>query len=147
MSYYYVSINIKVLWTSNNNLLGVLGLVIENNYEAILQKLIDQTKIYGASLNTIDGLPIISIFKNNKSIEDAFVSAISSAMTMHSEKVMSEFECGNLDNCKIQGENGQVLIFKINSLILLVLAPKSISQGILHLGVKSCIREIKKLNS
>jgi predicted regulator of Ras-like GTPase activity (Roadblock/LC7/MglB family) len=120
---------------------------IESNYEAILEKLIDQTKIYGASLNTTDGLPIISVFKNHKTIEDAFISALSSAMTMQSEKVISEFGCGSLDNCKIQGDDGQVLLWKVGeSKILLVLAPKSISQGILHLGIKNSIRSLEKVN-
>jgi len=119
---------------------------IENTYEEILKKLVNQTKIYGASLNTIDGLPVISFFKNDNNVEEAMVSALSSAMTMQSEKVMAEFNCGDLDNCRIQGENGQVLFFKINSLVLVVLAPKNISQGILHLGIKHCIREIQKLS-
>jgi len=119
----------------------------EKNYESILQKLINQTKIFGASLNTIEGLPIISMFRNGKTIEDALISAISSTMTMHSEKVMDEFNCGSLDNCRVQGETGQVFFFRIDSIILLVLAPKNASQGILHLGIKNCIREIIKLNS
>ena len=112
-----------------------------------MQKLIDQTKIHGAALNTVDGLPVISVFKNGKKFDDALISALSSTMTMHSEKVIDEFDYGSLNNCKIKGENGQVLIFKINtSLILIILAPKSISQGIIQLGVKNSIRSFQKIN-
>jgi len=123
-------------------------MTVKDNYEDILRKLINQTKIYGASINTIDGLPVISVFNNMKEVEDAMISALSSTFINHSEKAISEFEFGNLNNAKIEGDKGQIYLYKINSsLILLLLAPKTISQGILHLGVRNTIRALKKLSA
>ncbi|TFF89077.1 MAG: hypothetical protein EU549_01845 [Promethearchaeota archaeon] len=120
-------------------------MAIESSYEEILQKLIDQTKIFGASINTIDGLPVISVFKN-KDVEEALISALSSTFINHSEEVINIFEFGKLNNARVEGEDGQIYLYKINpSLILLILAPKSISQGILHLGIKNSIRSFQKL--
>jgi predicted regulator of Ras-like GTPase activity (Roadblock/LC7/MglB family) len=79
-----------------------------DRYSQILQELIKNTGLEGASLVSADGLPISSVLKPG--MEEDRIAAMSAAILSLGERVSEELAKGTLEQITIKGRDGYVIL-------------------------------------
>ena len=109
----------------------------------ILQNFVSNTPdIQGAAVVTPDGLPLAANLPGT--MDEERVSAMSAAMLSLGERIGVELSRGTIDQIYVEGNEGfSVLKSCGEDAVLLVLASKTVKQGILMLEIKRVIADLK----
>ncbi len=110
---------------------------------SILQNFVSSTNdVQGAALVTNDGLPLASSLPG--AMDEERVSAMSAAMLSLGERIGQELARGTIDKIFVEGDQGYgVLTSCGEESVLLVLANKSVKQGVLMLEIKGVVSALK----
>lgn len=113
------------------------------NLDGILQNFVTGTNdMQGAALVSPDGLPLAASLPAG--LDEERVSAMSAAMLSLGERIGSELVRGTIDRIYVEGDKGfAVLTGCGNEAVLLVLASHAAKQGLLMLGIKRVVAELK----
>jgi predicted regulator of Ras-like GTPase activity (Roadblock/LC7/MglB family) len=124
---------------SNNNKEGNMG-----RYSQILQELIKNAGLEGASLVSADGLPISSVLKPG--MEEDRIAAMSAAILSLGERVVEELAKGALEQITIKGSNGYVILTGVGTdAVMVVLADNNAKLGLLLMEIKKAQEKLKQL--
>jgi Uncharacterized distant relative of homeotic protein bithoraxoid len=124
---------------SNNNKEGNMG-----RYSQILQELIKNAGLEGASLVSADGLPISSVLKPG--MEEDRIAAMSAAILSLGERVAEELAKGALEQITIKGSNGYVILTGVGTdAVMVVLADNNAKLGLLLMEIKKAQEKLKQL--
>lgn len=109
----------------------------------ILQNFVSTTAdIQGAAIVTPDGLPLVTHLPST--MDEERVSAMSAAMLSLGERIGMELSRGTIDRIYVEGDEGfSVLTSCGQDAVFLVLANKTVKQGVLMLEIKRAIAELK----
>jgi predicted regulator of Ras-like GTPase activity (Roadblock/LC7/MglB family) len=111
-----------------------------DRYSQILQELIKNTGIEGASLVSADGLPISSVLKPG--IEEDRLAAMSAAILSLGERVSEELGKGSLEQITIKGQDGYVIMTGVGTdEVMVVLADNNAKLGSPSYGDQEGSRE------
>lgn len=111
-------------------------------YVQVLQELIKNAGLEGASLVSADGLPIASVLKPG--IEEDRVAAMSAAMLSLGERVCEELTKGTLEQITIKGQMGYVILTGMEKdTMMVVLADSGIKLGLLLMEIKKSQNRLK----
>ncbi len=110
---------------------------------SILENFVSGTNdVQGAVLVTPDGLSLGSTLPPG--MDEERVSAMSAAMLSLGERIGKELSRGSIERIYVEGDEGYgVLTSCGEEAVLLVLANKSVKQGILMLEIKRVVSELK----
>jgi len=115
-----------------------------DRYSQILQELIRNTGLEGASLVSVDGLPISSVLKPG--MEEDRIAAMSAAILSLGERVAEELAKGHLEQITIKGQDGYVIVTGVGSdAVMVVLADNNAKLGLLLMEIKKVQEKIKAL--
>jgi predicted regulator of Ras-like GTPase activity (Roadblock/LC7/MglB family) len=115
-----------------------------DRYSQILQELIKNTGIEGASLVSADGLPISSVLKPG--IEEDRLAAMSAAILSLGERVSEELGKGSLEQITIKGQDGYVIMTGVGTdEVMVVLADNNAKLGLLLMEIKKAQEKLKQL--
>jgi predicted regulator of Ras-like GTPase activity (Roadblock/LC7/MglB family) len=124
---------------SNNNKEGNMG-----RYSQILQELIKNAGLEGASLVSADGLPISSVLKPG--MEEDRIAAMSAAILSLGERVVEELAKGALEQITIKGSNGYVILTGVGTdAVMVVLADNNAKLGLLLMEIKKAQEKLKQI--
>jgi len=124
---------------SNNNKEGNM-----DRYLKILQELIKNAGLEGASLVSADGLPISSVLKPG--MEEDRIAAMSAAILSLGERVAEELAKGALEQITIKGSNGYVILTGVGTdAVMVVLADNNAKLGLLLMEIKKAQEKLKQL--
>jgi predicted regulator of Ras-like GTPase activity (Roadblock/LC7/MglB family) len=109
----------------------------------ILQNFVTSTSdVEGSALVTPDGLPLATCLPTN--MDEERVSAMSAAMLSLGERIGNELARGMIDRIYVEGDLGYGILTSCEEdALLLVLASRSVKQGVLMLEIKRVISELK----
>lgn len=110
---------------------------------SILDNFVSGTSdVQGAAVVTPDGLSLASSLPSG--MDEERVSAMSAAMLSLGERIGSELNRGGIDRIYVEGKDGYgVLTSCGEDAVFLVLANKSVKQGLLMLEIKRSLEELK----
>ncbi|WP_461831664.1 roadblock/LC7 domain-containing protein [Aquifex sp.] len=115
-----------------------------DNYEAVLQELIKAGGIEGATLVSLDGLPIASVLPPDA--EEDKVAAMSAAILSLGEKVVEELKKGTLEQITIKGNSGYIVITGIGKdAVLTTLTNADAKLGLIYMEIKKAQEKLKEL--
>jgi predicted regulator of Ras-like GTPase activity (Roadblock/LC7/MglB family) len=115
-----------------------------DRYSQILQELIKNTGLEGASLVSSDGLPISSVLKPG--MEEDRLAAMSAAILSLGERVAEELAKGALEQITIKGHDGYVILTGVgNDAVMVVLADNNVKLGLLLVEIKKAQEKLKQL--
>ncbi|HID66219.1 MAG TPA: hypothetical protein EYP32_05195 [Aquificaceae bacterium] len=115
-----------------------------DKYQAVLQELIKASGIEGATLVSLDGLPIASVLPPDT--EEDKVAAMSAAILSLGEKVVEELQKGNLEQITIKGNHGYIVITGIGQdAVLTTLAGENAKLGLIYIEIKKAQQQLKEL--
>jgi predicted regulator of Ras-like GTPase activity (Roadblock/LC7/MglB family) len=124
---------------SNNNEEGNM-----DRYSQILQELIKNAGLEGASLVSADGLPISSVLKPG--MEEDRIAAMSAAILSLGERVAEELAKGTLEQITIKGSDGYVILTGVGTdAVMVVMADNSAKLGLLLMEIKKVQEKLKQL--
>jgi predicted regulator of Ras-like GTPase activity (Roadblock/LC7/MglB family) len=124
---------------SNNNEEGNM-----DRYSQILQELIKNAGLEGASLVSADGLPISSVLKPG--MEEDRIAAMSAAILSLGERVAEELAKGALEQITIKGSDGYVILTGVGTdAVMVVLADNNAKLGLLLMEIKKAQEKLKQL--
>jgi hypothetical protein len=114
-----------------------------DRYSQVLQELIRNTGLEGASLVSADGLPISSVLKPG--MEEDRIAAMSAAILSLGERVVEELTKGALEQVVIKGRDGYVILTGIGSdAVLVALASDDAKLGLLLMEIKKAQEKLKQ---
>ncbi len=113
-----------------------------DRYTQVLQELIRNTGLEGASLVCADGLPIASVLKPG--MEEDRIAAMSAAILSLGERVSEELAKGSLEQITIKGHNGYVILTGVGKdAVMVVLADDNAKLGLLLMEIKKAQDKLK----
>ena len=113
-------------------------------YEAVLNELVKVTGIEGASLVSMDGLPISSILPPGA--EEDKVAAMSAALLSLGEKVVEELKKGKLEQITIKGDHGYIVITGIKEdAVLTTLTSEEAKLGLIYMEIKKAKEKLESI--
>lgn len=115
-----------------------------DRYTQVLQELIKNTGLEGASLVSADGLPIASVLKPG--MEEDRLAAMSAAILSLGERVSEELAKGVLEQITIKGADGYVILTGVGrDAVMVVLADNNAKLGLLLMEIKKAQDKLKSL--
>lgn len=115
-----------------------------DRYSQILQELIKNTGLEGASLVSADGLPISSVLRPG--MEEDRIAAMSAAILSLGERVSEELAKGTLEQITIKGRDGYVILTGVGTdAVMVVLADNNAKLGLLLMEIKKAQEKLKQL--
>jgi predicted regulator of Ras-like GTPase activity (Roadblock/LC7/MglB family) len=115
-----------------------------DRYSQILQELIKNTGLEGASLVSADGLPISSVLKPG--MEEDRIAAMSAAILSLGERVSEELAKGTLEQITIKGHDGYVILTGVGAdAVMVVLADNNAKLGLLLMEIKKAQERLRAL--
>ncbi|NPB08477.1 MAG: hypothetical protein GXN96_06065 [Aquificae bacterium] len=115
-----------------------------DKYESLLQELVKATGIEGASLVSMDGLPIASVLPPDA--EEDKVAAMSAALLSLGERVVEELKKGSLEQITIKGDVGYIILTGIGQeAVLTTLAGSNAKLGLVYMEIKKVQEKLKEL--
>jgi len=113
-----------------------------DRYTQVLQELIRNTCLEGASLVSADGLPIASVLKPG--MEENRIAAMGAAILSLGERVSEELAKGSLEQITIKGHNGYVIITGMGKdAVMVVLADDNAKLGLLLMEIRKVQDKLK----
>lgn len=113
-----------------------------DRYTQVLQELIRNTGLEGASLVSADGLPISSVLRPG--MEEDRIAAMSAAILSLGERVAEELAKGSLEQITIKGDNGYVILTGVGKdAVMVVLADNNAKLGLLLMEIKKSQDKLK----
>ncbi|MFN3870985.1 MAG: roadblock/LC7 domain-containing protein [Aquificaceae bacterium] len=113
-----------------------------DRYSQILQELIKNAGLEGASLVSADGLPIASVLKPG--MEEDRIAAMSAAILSLGERVSEELAKGTLEQITIKGQDGYVILTGMGKdAVIVVLADNNAKLGLLLMEIKKAQDKFK----
>ncbi len=111
--------------------------------QMLLQSLISNSpEIEGASLVTLDGLPLASTLPSD--MDEERVSAMAATMLSIGERIGEELQKGNVGRVLVESDLGYCMLTSCGEdAVLLVMASAEAKQGLLQLAVKRSVAELK----
>ncbi len=115
-----------------------------DRYTQVLQELIKNTGLEGASLVSADGLPVSSVLKPG--MEEDRIAAMSAAILSLGERVSEELHKGLLEQVTIKGQNGYVVLTGIGQeAVLVVLADNNAKLGLILMEIRKTQDKLKSM--
>jgi len=115
-----------------------------DKYESLLQELVRATGVEGASLVSMDGLPIASVLPPDA--EEDKVAAMSAALLSLGERVVEELKKGTLEQITIKGDQGYIILTGIGQeAVLTTLAGANAKLGLVYMEIKKIQEKLKEL--
>lgn len=115
-----------------------------DRYTQVLQELIKNTGLEGASLVSADGLPIASVLKPG--MEEDRIAAMSAAILSLGERVSEELAKGVLEQITIKGQDGYVVLTGVGrDAVMVVLADNNAKLGLLLMEIRKSMEKLKAL--
>jgi predicted regulator of Ras-like GTPase activity (Roadblock/LC7/MglB family) len=115
-----------------------------DRYSQILQELIKNTGLEGASLVSADGLPISSVLKPG--MEEDRIAAMSAAILSLGERVAEELAKGTLEQITIKGNDGYVILTGVGTdAVMVVLADNNAKLGLLLMEIRKAQERLRAL--
>ena len=113
-----------------------------DRYTQVLQELIRNTGLEGASLVSADGLPIASVLKPG--MEEDRIAAMSAAILSLGERVSEELAKGNLEQITIKGQEVYIILTGVGKdAVMVVLADNNAKPGLLLMEIRKVQEKIK----
>ncbi len=111
--------------------------------QMLLQELVaNSPEIEGASLVTLDGLPLASTLPIN--MDEERVAAMAATILSIGERIGNELEKGNVDRIFVDSSEGYCVLTNCGEdAVMLVMANRSAKQGMLQLAIKRAVTELK----
>lgn len=111
--------------------------------QSLLQSLVTGTpEIEGASLVTIDGLPLASTLPGH--MDEERVSAMAATMLSIGERIGEELQRGDVNRIFVEGEQGYCMLTNCGQdAVLLVMATAAAKQGLLQLAIKRSVATLQ----
>ncbi len=111
--------------------------------QMLLQGLVaNSLEIEGASLVTLDGLPLASTLPSN--MDEERVSAMAATMLSIGERIGEELQKGNVGRIFVESDQGYCMLTNCGEdAVLLVMASVAAKQGLLQLAIKRSVAELK----
>jgi len=112
--------------------------------ESILQTFVTgATDVQGATLITLDGLPLVSYLPT--SMDEERTAAMSAALLSLGERIGSELCRGTVERLFIEGDKGYCVLTACGTeAVFLVLAAPTARQGVLMLDIKRTLAELRE---
>ncbi|NPB06732.1 MAG: hypothetical protein GXO03_03890 [Aquificae bacterium] len=115
-----------------------------DKYEMLLQELVKASGVEGASLVSMDGLPIASVLPPDA--EEDKVAAMSAALLSLGERVVEELKKGTLEQITIKGDQGYIILTGIGQeAVLTTLAGANAKLGLVYMEIKKIQEKLKEL--
>ena len=115
-----------------------------DKYTQVLQELIKNTGLEGASLVSADGLPVASVLKPG--LEEDRIAAMGAAILSLGERVVEELAKGSLEQITVKGDHGYVIITGVgHDAVIVVLADNNAKLGLLLMEIKKAQEKLKAL--
>ena len=115
-----------------------------DRYTQVLQELIRNTGLEGASLVSADGLPVASVLKPG--MEEDRIAAMSAAILSLGERVSEELAKGVLEQITIKGTDGYVILTGVGrDAVMVVLADNNAKLGLLLMEIRKAQDKLKGL--
>lgn len=111
--------------------------------QTVLQSLVAGTPdIEGASLVTVDGLPLSSTLPSH--MDEERVSAMAATMLSIGERIGEELQRGGVGRIFVEGEQGYCMLTNCGQdAVLLVMATAAAKQGLLQLAIRRSVSELQ----
>ncbi len=111
--------------------------------QMLLQELVaNSPEIEGASLVTLDGLPLASTLPTN--MDEERVAAMAATILSIGERIGNELEKGNVDRIFVDSSEVYCVLTNCGEdAVMLVMANRSAKQGMLQLAIKRAVTELK----
>lgn len=111
--------------------------------QSLLQSLVTGTpEIEGASLVTIDGLPLASTLPGH--MDEERVSAMAATMLSIGERIGEELQKGDVSRIFVEGDQGYCMLTSCGQdAVLLVMATAAAKQGLLQLAIKRAVATLQ----
>lgn len=111
--------------------------------QSLLQGLVTSSpEIEGASLVTLDGLPLASTLPLN--MDEERVSAMAATMLSIGERIGEELQKGSVGRIFVESDLGYCMLTNCGEdAVLLVMASAAAKQGLLQLAIKRSVAELK----
>ena len=123
------------------------GLIKAADIRKMLEDLLNNDpEIEGVSLITSDGLVVASMFRQGEFNEDE-LGAMSAALTGIAERVVEDFNRGQLEQTIVRGPNGYTVAHGIGEdwVLLLITSPRA-KLGMIQFNLKAISETIRKMN-
>ncbi len=115
-----------------------------DRYTQVLQELIKNAGLEGASLVSADGLPVASVLKPG--MEEDRIAAMSAAILSLGERVVEELAKGKLEQITVKGDNGYVIITGVGmEAVMVVLADNNAKLGLLLMEIRKAQDKLRPL--
>lgn len=115
-----------------------------DRYTQVLQELIKNAGLEGASLVSADGLPVASVLKPG--MEEDRIAAMSAAILSLGERVAEELAKGRLEQITIKGDHGYVIITGVGmEAVMVVLADNNAKLGLLLMEIRKAQDKLKSM--
>jgi len=114
-----------------------------DKYESLLQELVKATGVEGASLVSMDGLPIASVLPPDA--EEDKVAAMSAALLSLGERVVEELKKGTLEQITIKGQGYIILTGIGQEAVLTTLAGANAKLGLVYMEIKKIQEKLREL--
>ncbi len=113
--------------------------------QVALQELVGSgPDIQGASLVTLDGLPLVSTLPPD--MDEEKVSAMAAAMLSIGERIGGELQRGNVGRVFVDGDQGYCMLTNCGQeSVLLVLASAAAKQGLINLSIKQTVAKLQEV--
>jgi len=111
--------------------------------QMLLQSLVTNSpEIEGASLVTLDGLPLASTLPGH--MDEERVSAMAATMLSIGERIGEELQKGNVGRIFVESDQGYCMLTSCgDDAVLLVMATTAAKQGLLQLAIKRSVADLK----
>ena len=108
-----------------------------------LQNLVSNTPdIEGASLVTLDGLPLASTLPGD--MDEERVAAMAATMLSIGERIGEELQKGGVSRVFVESDRGYCVLTSCGEdAVLLVMATAAAKQGLLQLAIKRSVADLK----
>ena len=111
--------------------------------QMLLQELVaNSPEIEGASLVTLDGLPLASTLPIN--MDEERVAAMAATILSIGERIGNELQKGNVGRIFVESSEGYCVLTNCGEdAVMLVMANLSAKQGMLQLAIKRAVTDLK----
>ncbi len=119
------------------------GFVKAEDFKRMLDELLqNDPEVEGASLVTSDGLVVSAVFQT-EGIEEDEIGAMSAALLGISERVVQDFNRGELIQTILKGPNGYAVAHKIGEdwVLVLITSPRA-KLGMIQFNLKAITQEM-----
>ena len=113
--------------------------------DALVELLQESSDIEGAAIVGNDGL-VYSANVPQRGMDEEMVGAVSAAILGLSQRSASQLKRGGLTRTLIQGEEGNIIVAKINQETLLVsLTPTNVNLGMAFMEVRTMVNRLGEI--